>query len=580
MKKYYYILALATACLAACSSDNDELNNEIVNNEPIQPVVSYIHANANENATTRGSVDNDAKFSWNTGDKIAVYTTDGYKISNGLESTFNATNAATFGFSDMTDANRTDFAIYPASLVWDGTNILANSVTNHDANNLTLTLPASYTLADVQDEVSPTPMIATNTAGGELSFKSLCALLRITVQNIPAATRRLEFDFNGNKVQGEFTLTGVTPGTTGITTSATTGTDDIITVYTPDIAAFTESLVINLPVPAGVASTGEYTAISIIAYDAASAGNKLMATIRPIKKTENWVPGRKASRKMSAALQGLFTIASGKKAIISPGNLQYTTSGTHKVKDGGTKKGTWRFAEHQWDFVGGTYNSTSYGNVYVGSVKSNNSNISSTYTGWIDLFNYGTSGDSYNPYDPTADYNYTNISGVSDDWGFYNAIDGFAPNTWRTPTESELDYLLFNRSGNSYTKATLTDVDIRGLILLPDGYSHPDDITSLNSINSTDASFTSNKFTTDQWAKMEAAGAVFLPAAGTRNSSKTYSDGGCGDYWTSKPKSGDYKRSLRFYYIKNNGLGGDEYYINWSSSGGTYGNSVRLIRNM
>ena len=185
MKKYYYILALATACLAACSSDDEVLNNEIVNNEPVQPVVTYISADVNENATTRGSVDGStAAFTWNTGDKIAVYTTDGYKISNGLADSYNGINAATFAFTDMTDANRANFAIYPASLVWDGSSIRSGSASDFTSTSLKLTLPASYTLEEVQNDVSPTPMIATNAPGGNLSFKALCPLLRVTGQEI------------------------------------------------------------------------------------------------------------------------------------------------------------------------------------------------------------------------------------------------------------------------------------------------------------------------------------------------------------------------------------------------------------
>ncbi|MBO7465270.1 MAG: hypothetical protein J6T56_05395, partial [Bacteroidales bacterium] len=78
--------------------------------------------------------------------------------------------------------------------------------------------------------------------------------------------------------------------------------------------------------------------------------------------------------------------------IFSPGNLQWsaTNGGTqateHGVAGGSTAEGTWRFSEHQWDFVG----NANYGNVYANNVKCDNSKISATYTGWIDLFGWGT----------------------------------------------------------------------------------------------------------------------------------------------------------------------------------------------
>ena len=76
------------------------------------------------------------------------------------------------------------------------------------------------------------------------------------------------------------------------------------------------------------------------------------------------------------ALIGTFTInKQGDKVVFSRGNLQYQPS-----------TNTWRFAEHQYDFVGDDY----FGNVYIGSEKCNNALISDTYSGWIDLFGWGT----------------------------------------------------------------------------------------------------------------------------------------------------------------------------------------------
>ena len=84
----------------------------------------------------------------------------------------------------------------------------------------------------------------------------------------------------------------------------------------------------------------------------------------------------------------------------SPGNLQYKASTS-----------IWAFAENQYDFVG-----------------SDNTNISSTYDGWIDLFGWGTSG--YNDKQPymtsDTDYDYgdgtNDLTGTNYDWGAYASI--------------------------------------------------------------------------------------------------------------------------------------------------------------
>lgn len=116
-------------------------------------------------------------------------------------------------------------------------------------------------------------------------------------------------------------------------------------------------------------------------------------------------------------LPGAFSVSATKKVNFSQGNLQYQAS---------TK--TWRFAENQYDMIGAA-----------------NSNISSTYNGWIDLFGWGTSG--YNnkyPYmtsTTNADYGDGNndIAGTNYDWGVYNAISngGNAKGLWRTLTTAE-----------------------------------------------------------------------------------------------------------------------------------------------
>ena len=72
--------------------------------------------------------------------------------------------------------------------------------------------------------------------------------------------------------------------------------------------------------------------------------------------------------------------SNGDKVYLSQGNLQYKASSN-----------TWRFAPNQWDYVGGT---TSEG-IFWGNVSgSSNNNISPTYSGWIDLFGWGTNGNA------------------------------------------------------------------------------------------------------------------------------------------------------------------------------------------
>ena len=269
------------------------------------------------------------------------------------------------------------------------------------------------------------------------------------------------------------------------------------------------------------------------------------------------------------AINGKFTINSnGDQVYFSKGNLQYKASSN-----------TWQFATNQYDFIG-----------------SDNSNISQNYSGWIDLFGWGTSGWSngnvyYQPYDtqnngnsnqgygygPTNGTSYTyNLTGTyaNADWGVYNPISngGNTTNTWRTLTggsNGEWEYIFDSRStpsGIRYAKAQVNGVS--GVILLPDDWSAS--YYSLNNTNQNSASFGSNVISSTLWSTLEQHGAVFLPAAGYRSGSSVYNVGSDGNYWSASYSSSNYAYGVLFY---DSGL-------NPQSSGRYSGYSVRLVRNV
>ena len=276
------------------------------------------------------------------------------------------------------------------------------------------------------------------------------------------------------------------------------------------------------------------------------------------------------------ASRALFSVSETKQVRFSKGNLQYTTTGTHAVADGGTATGTWRFAEHQYDYIG-----------------EGNANISSTYTGWIDLFGWGTSGwnSGANAYQPWSTSNTNSdfcpggssendLSGeyANADWGVYNAISngGNTAGMWRTLTADEWKYVTRERPASTIGE-TQNGLFVRaqivgeiGLIIFPDNYIHPNNVPIPIYVNDTSASFSYNIYSANQWRKIESAGAIFLPSAGMTTDTNTY--GQRGFYWSSTAMS--------------NALSGD---ISWSSSdtsngfghGGRHGGrSVRLVKDV
>lgn len=201
------------------------------------------------------------------------------------------------------------------------------------------------------------------------------------------------------------------------------------------------------------------------------------------------------------ALNGLFTInANGGKVVFSKGNLQYHP-----------KQKIWRFAEHQWDFVG-----------------EDNVKRSRKYDGWVDLYGWGTGN---NPTTTSHDLrNYFETPFY--DWAEHKISNGGdEKNQWRTMTKNEWDYLLNKRetaSGLRYAKAEVNGVN--GVVLLPDDWP-----AACYDFKKAKDRYDQapNKISLSEWQRdFEIRGAVFLPAAGGHWDVDRYGGNG-GYYWVS-----------------------------------------------
>ena len=240
------------------------------------------------------------------------------------------------------------------------------------------------------------------------------------------------------------------------------------------------------------------------------------------------------------AINGKFTINSnGDQVYFSKGNLQY-------------KDGTgWRFAEHQYDYVG-----------------------SWSTSDWVDLFGWGTWGDGKNPMNTSQDNN--DYLWSSD---FCGTLTNASSTGWRTMTYEEWNFLLsYRQTGTSvngtnharHTKATInTDGTSQcGFIIFPDNYSGgtPAGVT-WGTIN-TSSSGWGTRCTTAGWSALEDAGCVFLPTSGERvNGTVVQNCATLGLYWYSTSYDSNYAWYLVFL---NSGVNPDKYH-KWR------GCSVRLV---
>ena len=243
-----------------------------------------------------------------------------------------------------------------------------------------------------------------------------------------------------------------------------------------------------------------------------------------------------------------FTVAEGKQITFSGGNLQYTQSTQ-----------TWAFAEHQYDMIGDANITTGADGNQVLADK-------------IDLF--GWSGST-----ATAKWgigtstNNSDYSGDFVDWGT-NTIGTDAPDTWRTLTIDEWQYLFM------HTRWTMAKVnETLGFMLLPADFVAPAGLTvsvlgdgnmsdSYKSFSESD--YSSNVYTASQFSQLESAGVVFLPCAGYRYGSGVYDVGSRGYYWPATP--GDTDNAGYMYFDPTNAYAGGRIDRN-------YGHSVRLVKN-
>ncbi len=285
------------------------------------------------------------------------------------------------------------------------------------------------------------------------------------------------------------------------------------------------------------------------------------------------------SRLNGALILASYKVSDSTSVYFSQGNLQFNAvEGKHATASNDTVKGTWKFADNQWEVIG-----------------NGNANTAESYTGWIDLFGWGTSGwnsktTCYQPWSATSECSYyypggsysNDLTGTyaNADWGVYNAISngGNEPNKWRTLTTSEWQYLFKN---NKWTLGYINDSTNSYLcfMLIPETFVAPEgtSVEVLGTANLTSTSMTSltvpstNKYTTEDFASLENLGVVALPCGGYRNGTAVANVGLYGRYWSSSAY--DSYDAYEFFFYSTNVSSN-------SSNFRSHAKSVRLVQDV
>ena len=255
------------------------------------------------------------------------------------------------------------------------------------------------------------------------------------------------------------------------------------------------------------------------------------------------------------AIQG-FSCDDSHYYYFAPGNLQATYNGSNW---------SWAFAKNQYDFVG---NNTANNKI--------NGSMSVSSNGTVDLFGWNGASSAYNNYginNSTTNADYGNVAGESlkSDWGNNTITNGYGM-TWFTPTNNNWGYVLFDRpisSGVRYAKAQVGGIN--GLIIVPDDWETS--YYALASTNVDDADYTDNEISLVDWtARLEANGAVFLPAAGYRDGATVSNAGLHGAYYSSTShEQPEHANAAYYLYFTNTNYLNTTYFNRCSAY------SVRLI---
>lgn len=467
-----------------------------------------------------GNID-DLALCWHNNDLVKV---------NNLTYIISEANGLSARITKVLDSSHY-IAIYPADIV----NYMNSS------NKVGVDMPDEqrYIEDESGDQMVGVPMGASS-SNRSLTFHPLCSLVKVVVTN------RKDEDF----VLSRITLNARTANLSGGGSVTLMGSrDDKIVVKNSNIGRLGVSLVFpaaNRPIIGNGGGDSYVYYIVVPSFGEDDVTITLLSTNTngrsvTVEKRMSLQPGGMETVNLTVekwdgedtpdlpsvdgVLPGAFSVSKTQKVFFSQGNLQYQAS-----------TDTWRFAEHQYDFVG-----------------KGNDNISSTYSGWIDLFGWGTGNNPTLTSQDTSDYS------TFTDWCSNAIVNGgnSINSGWRTLTCAEWRYLLLNRNGAASKVGTGRIDGVGGLVILPDWWTLPSGCTFTPGYDPWDRYgrlwWSKNRYTLTQWEAMEAAGAVFLPAAGGREGEFTWSYeeeyGNC-LYWSSTP----YDHSGYAYSMMADGL--------------------------
>lgn len=560
-KNIFKTLALAMLMPAmllttACSSDDDAVNNENTAKKGYTLPVTVNVTRQTTRATYNDNGDGTGNLAFSTGDQLFVW---GHDTRDGGAGYF-------AGTLDYVPASGQFTGTITTQKSYTGTADALFTATSSSGEYLTADLlPADYEDYGFQ-YIMPTGSNGYDDVLNTASAKAFATSKATAVEQFSfeeASTYSSGFALHPLNAILNFTITGLS-ASTKVTATLTDGgsltiSGDVITNGSGE-ASFA------MAVRGGTNFNTLSLTVGGNAITLASGSKTLEAGhVYNITRSSATAPAAP-----EGALPGKFTINSnGDKVYFSKGNLQAVFASAGSTC-------TWKFADNQWDYIGNAAANTSIngnGSVSAAGTVEFFGWVGASNTTWTGAAIYGVSNSTSTP--SASTYGNVATEDLRSDWG--NTMGS----GWFTLKTNEWDYLFNSRTASTvggtanahYAKATVNST--AGVILFPDSYTHPSDVTVPASVNTANVAFTANTYDAAAWGKMESAGAVFLPAAGRRSGSSgssVYNAGEIGYYWSSSPYTSSAVYAYNVFFSSAS--------LNPQShgSGRFEGFSVRLVR--
>ena len=591
MKKIINIILAGAALITGAACDKIEEQPEENGDDRVRLTVEIDHEDG-----TKSTLSEAGAFAFSSGDQILVCQGS----HNHYGTTDSESNTGIFlmdeGFHRVSDG----LVGFPAHLV-----------TAISLNDISFTLPASYTFsevgsADANTCKAPVPMVGKYISTNKVTLKQAGSVVRFRLAVSQIGEGNVSFSF-GSNVTGTSTIEDLDPGTSALTApTSSTGASINISISAAEWTSISgeDFVYITLPVPAGTVINDSTNPV-LVTYT--NHSETKMTTIAPETGiTLSRAQGLRASASFSTPTpEPVFRVGESSWVVIAPGNLMAKISDSYS--------GTSMAAVTEWKFGG-------YFEIIGDATTSGNYLFDRKDPGcagkWVDLFCWqgASSSSSYRAHGlVSADYS-VNFFGNGNPESTYNGCwnglsisNGNTPTyNWRPMTSEEWQYLVFTRTGAEisgftaglesvyvndarYSRATVAGVN--GLLLFPDGLIWGDsgstdarmnDIAKPNDINGSEAYVWGTcTYTASEMSIFAENGIVFLPVAGYRDDYRSHAGiiGATfrGDYWTNSSSGASEKGT--YYMAQRLAFRNDTFAIEGISNRG-YGFAVRLARDV